>query len=253
MSCDISAVIPPHHIGRLAHPTMRSLFRAIEYASLRGITTEIVIVMDRPDEKTRKYFSRYKNSGFPLVTVDFGDLGLSRNYGVHLSSGKYIAFLDDDNLYCQNWIYKAVSYLEESNNDVIVHPEYHIAFGAENLIWRQISSNDNNEFNAANLIEYNSWDAVCATRKELLLKYPYQTTTAGEGFGFEDWHFNCETLAAGIEHHVIPGTVHFLRKKKSGSLLGNTYEENRILRPNKLFEPAVFSSMLKKQINNRNV
>lgn len=251
MDFDISVIIPPHHIGRLAHPTMRSLFRAIEYASLRGITSEIVIVMDKPDEKTRKYFSRYENSELLLETVDFGDLGLTRNFGVKLSSGKYITFLDDDNLYCQNWIYKAVRYLEESNNDVIVHPEYHIAFGAENLIWRQISSNDSNEFNAANLIEYNSWDAVCATKKEILLKYPYQTTTAGEGFGFEDWHFNCETLAAGIEHHVIPGTVHFLRKKKSGSLLGNTYEENRILRPNKLFEPAVFSSMSKKQINER--
>ena len=249
MDFDVSIIIPSHHIGRLAHPTMRSLFRAIEYASLRGITTEIIIVMDRPDEKTKKYFSRYTNSGFPLVTVDFGDLGLTRNFGVKLSSGKYITFLDDDDLYCKTWIYKAVRYLEESNNDVIVHPEYHIAFGAENLIWRQISSNDKNEFNAVNLIEYNSWDALCATKKEILLKYPYQTTTAGEGFGFEDWHFNCETLAAGIEHIIVPGTVLFVRIKKSDSLLGNTYKENRILRPNRLFEPVVFSSMSKKETN----
>ena len=243
MDFDISIIIPVHHIGRLAHPTMRSLFRAIDYANLNGLTSEIVIVMDRPDEKTRKYFSRYKKADFPLVTVDFGDLGLTRNFGVKLSSGKYITFLDDDDLYCKNWIYESVRSLEESNDNVIVHPEYHIAFGADNFIWRQVSSNNKNEFNAVNLIEYNAWDAVCATTREILLKYPYQTTTAGEGFGFEDWLFNCETLSAGIEHVIVPGTVLFVRIKKSSSLLGNTHKENRILRPNMLFEPAVFSSI----------
>lgn len=250
MSCDISVVIPPHHIGRLAHHTMRSLFRAIEYASLRGITTEIVIVMDRPDEKTKKYISRYENSELTLETVDFGDLGLTRNFGVKLSAGKYITFLDDDNLYCKNWIYKAVRYLEESNSHIIVHPEYHVAFDAENGIWIQISSNDSNKFNVANLIEYNYWDAICATKREILLKYSYQPTTASKGFGYEDWHFNCETLAAGIEHIVVPGTVHFMRKKRSGSLNQNSLEENRVIRPTKLFEPDILAAILEHTGNN---
>lgn len=35
---------------------------------------------------------------------DFYDLGFTRNFGVKLSSGKYIKFLNGDNLYCQNWI-----------------------------------------------------------------------------------------------------------------------------------------------------
>ena len=243
MSCDISVIIPPHRIGRMAHTTMRSLFRAVEYADLRDIATEIVIVMDKPDEETKEYFSRYENSELLIKTVNFGDLGLTRNFGVNLSSGNYITFLDDDNLYGKNWIYESVRYLEE-NNDIIVHPEYHIAFESENLIWHQISSNDNDRFNAANLIEDNYWDSVCATKKQILLKYPYQSTTGSKGFGFEDWHFNCETLAAGIEHHIVPGTVHFMRKKRTGSLAKFTLQDNRIIRPTKLFEPAIFKSFL---------
>lgn len=245
MSCDISVIIPPHRIGRIAHTTMRSLFRAVEYADLKDIATEIVIVMDKPDEETKEYFSRYENSELLLKTVDFGDLGLTRNFGVNLSSGNYITFLDDDNLYGKNWIYESVRYLEENNDvDIIVHPEYHITFESENLIWHQISSNDNDRFNAANLIEYNYWDSVCATKKQILLKYPYQATTGSKGFGFEDWHFNCETLAAGIEHHIVPGTVHFMRKKRTGSLATFTLQDNRIIRPTKLFEPAIFKSFL---------
>jgi len=34
----------------------------------------------------------------------------------------------------------------------------------------------------------------------------YQTTMKTRGFGFEDWHFNCVTLADGIEHRPVPGT-----------------------------------------------
>jgi glycosyltransferase involved in cell wall biosynthesis len=241
MSFDISVIIPAHHEGRLAHTTMRSLFRSVKYANERGVKTEIIIVMDKPDDKTLEYFSRYENSELLIKTVDFGDLGFTRNFGVNLSSGKYVTFLDGDNLYGQNWIYESVRYLEENNDiDIIVHPDYHIAFEAENGIWQQVSSNDSRKFNIKNLIEYNYWDAVCATKKQILLKYPYRATTGSKGFGFEDWHFNCETLAAGIEHLIIPGTVHFMRKKRTGSLATFTLQDNRIIRPTKLFEPAIF-------------
>lgn len=245
MHIDISVVIPPHRIGRFGHPTMRSLFRSVRYANERGVETEIIIVMDKPDNKTMEYFYRYKNSKIILKMVDFGDLGFTRNYGVGLSSGKYVTFLDDDNLYCRNWIYKAFKYLEGNKNDIIVHPEYHIAFEGENFIWHQISSNDK-KLNAKDFLEYNYWDAVCATKKEILLKYPYKATTSTQGFGYEDWHFNCETLAAGIEHHIVPGTVHFMRKKRSGSLNTDSLHAHKVIRPTKLFEPTIFESILKK-------
>ena len=69
-----------------------------------------------------------------IKIADFGDLGLNRNFGVELSSGKYVTFLDDDNLYGQNWIYESIEYIDSSENDIIVHPEYHITFDAYNLI-----------------------------------------------------------------------------------------------------------------------
>lgn len=249
MSFDVSVVIPPHRIGRFGHPTMRSVLRSAEHANKRGITTEIILVMDRPDDETRGYFSRYEKSEIAVEEVDFGDLGFTRNYGISLSSGKYVTFLDDDNLYCRNWIYEAFKYLEENKNDIIVHPEYHIAFEAENGIWQQISSNDSKNFNVKNLLEYNYWDAVCATKREILLRHSYKATTSTEGFGYEDWHFNCETLAAGIEHHIVPGTVHFMRKKKTGSLNLDSLQANRVIWPTRLFEPTIFESILEKKKN----
>lgn len=248
---DISVILTAHHEGRLAHRSMRSLFRTVEYAKSNGLSVEISVVQDRPNEETKDYFSRYDKSEVHVRKVDFGDPGLSRNYGVKCSSGKYIAFLDGDDLFGKDWLYKAFRYLEDNNEkEVVVHPEYHVGFEADNLIWRQISSSDYN-FKAQNLIEFNYWAAVCVAKRDVLLRHPYQETSEGSGFGFEDWHFNCETLAWGIEHHVVPETVHFLRMKKTDSRFQYESQSNRVIRPTKLFEPAILSSVVEKEKKQR--
>jgi hypothetical protein len=136
---------------------------------------------------------------------------------------------------------KAYQYLETREKDVVVHPQYHIMFEGKNMIWQQIGSCDP-RFHADDLMEANHWDAVCVAKRELLVKYPYETP----GFGLEDWHFNCQTIADGIEHHVVPETVHFLRAKRVGSLLAYANETNRLIRPTKLFDLPKFSEILTK-------
>ena len=243
MGFDVSVIIPAHHEGRLAHPTMCSVFRSVAYANKKGVNAEIVIVMDKPDVKTEEYFSRYKEPGLLIKTVNFGDLGFTRNFGVGVSSGRYIAFLDADDLFGQNWVYESFKYLENNGNDIIAHPEYDVTFEAKNVIFRQTSS-CSPDFKAEKLIEYNFWSALCTSKKEILLRYPYDATTFNHGFGFEDWHFNCETLAAGIEHRIVPGTVIFRRKKEIDSLLESSDRLNRIVRPTSLFEPLKFKSVM---------
>ena len=242
MEFDVSVVMPAHHEGRLVHPTMRSIFRTVEYAQKLGILVEIVVVLDRADEETRRYFRQYENSKIVFEQVNHGDLGLTRNHGAQTAKGKYITFIDADNLFGLKWISNFYAHLERLGRDVVVHPEYHVVFEAENVLWKQISSTNPN-FNPGIFMEYNYWDANCAAKRSLLLEYPYQPTTSSKGFGFEDWHFNCETIAAGIEHHVVPQTVHFLRKKKTGSLLASSFQASRTLRPSTLFDPDILKSL----------
>lgn len=239
---DITVVIPAHAEGTLARHTMNSVFRAKAYAEENGLRIQVLVVMDKADKKTRDFFASYPDELIDVETVAFGDLGFTRNHGVSRAGGRYVAFLDADNLCCQNWLVAAVRHLKDRSKPLIVHPEYLVAFEAENTIWRQISS-DAPRFNAANLIEYNYWDATLVAEKQLLLRFPYNATTSTKGFGFEDWHFNCETLAAGIPHHVVPETVLFLRKKRTGSLLAQTRYSFRTIWPSALFEPDRFETI----------
>ncbi|MBA4374169.1 MAG: hypothetical protein C0402_15065 [Thermodesulfovibrio sp.] len=241
-SPDISVVITAHHEGRLAHHTLRSIFRAKRYASERGLSLETIVVLDRPNPETKDYFSFYGDE-ILKVSGDFGDPGLSRNFGIRHASGRYVSIIDADNLIAGNWLYDAYQYLEAREEPVIAHPEYQLFFENESLVFRQISSTDP-EFSVSNIIEYNYWDTVCVAKREIFLRHPYEVTTGGPGFGFEDWHWNCQTLADGIKHHVVPGTVHFMRMKKSGSNFAHHVGTSRIIRPSRLFEPDTFSRML---------
>jgi glycosyltransferase involved in cell wall biosynthesis len=222
---------------------MRSLFKSIQYAIERGIQIEIVVVLDRPDRATEDYFGRYEDSDIKIKSAGFGDPGLSRNFGINHASGRYVAILDADNLFARNWLYVAFRYLEGKVKEVVAHPEYQVLFENINLVFRQISSADP-DFTVSNIIEYNYWDTVCVAKKEIFLRHPYEETTGGGGFGFEDWHWNCQTLADGIEHHVVPNTVHFRRMKKSGSSFSYHVGTSRIIRPSRLFDPEIFSRML---------
>jgi len=240
---DISVVVTAHHEGLLAHRSMRSLFVAVEYATTRGLTTEIVVVLDKPDTATAEYFATTGRGEFRLETVAFGDPGLSRNHGVKVSAGRYVAFLDADNLFSEFWLYKAYRCLEKTATPVVVHPEYYVIFEMENRIWRQISSLDP-QFSPLTLLETNCWDTVCMARREVFLDNPFYVTTHGHGFGYEDWHFNCETLVNGIEHGVVPETSYFIRRKSQGSQLLESNRDNRVLGPSKLFDPITFASFI---------
>lgn len=243
---DISVIVTAHHEGRLAHRTMRSLFTSVKYAKEKGLSTEIIVVMDKADKKTINYFNAYADAATMIKSADYGDLGLARNYGVEQASGKYVAFLDADDLFCSNWLYEGFVYLENRGKDIIIRPEYQIFFEAKNHIWRQISSTDH-KFQIANLMEFNYWTMVCMTEKILLLKYPFESASADSGFGYEDWFWNCQTLADGIEHHVVPETIYFVRSKNQGSLLTYYNQSNRLMRPSKLFEPSHFSEFMQRE------
>lgn len=240
--CDISVIVTAHHEGRLAHRTMRSVSRAVNYALSKGVRAETIVVMDSPDRRTEEYFSSVDDAMVTVKGVKFGDLGLSRNFGVGQASGGYIAILDADDLMGISWLHDGYTYLRDKSSDLIVHPEYNIYFGAKNMIFRQQSSTDGRVL--IDLMENNCWASICAAKKSLLLKYPYETTTWGSGFGYEDWHWNCETLAGGIEHHVVPGTVCFVRSKRTASLLLTSNQQHRIMRPTGLFDPERFGPIV---------
>ncbi len=213
MSFDISVVINGHREGSLAVASIRSLEVAAREAETAGLRIERLYVLDRPDVRTQEVFEQMCPPPWRVLTVDHGDQGAARNCAAEIATGCFIAFLDGDDLWGKSWLVRAHAEATKLNPDVIIHPEFAYIFGDETIIFPHVDQEDA-AFDPDLLRVFNYWDALCFCRTEILRRFPYPLRDIAEGWAFEDWQWNCETLAAGLQHKTAPDTVIFKRRRQ---------------------------------------
>lgn len=233
----VSVVITFHGEGLLAHKSLLSLSRCVSAAQQAGEKIEIIATLDRPDHETNRVVQSYDAPIKPdkILTLDFGDLGLSRNSAIQASNGQWVLICDGDDYLSENFIIQCLESINRLDKKTILHPELVIHFGAENSLWWQLGD-EGPEFNPACLLACNPWNSCSFAPRFIYLETPYQLARPGEtGFGFEDWHWNSETLARGYSHRIAKGTVHYVRKKLHHSLNIDHAKNNALIHSTKLF------------------
>jgi len=169
-----------------------------------------------------------------IVEVVNRDLGASRNSGIQLARGAAVAILDGDDYFSKNWIERAWFYLKEYGDQAILHPEFVVNFGAHAAYCWQVDQ-AGQYYEQDGLLVNNYWTSWTFAKRSVYLKCPYSVTRPLQtGFGYEDWHWNCESIAAGYEHRLAWGAVGFYRRKKS-SLVASTTASGAIVPPTRLF------------------
>ncbi len=232
---DITAVLNAHREGRLAHASLRSLARAVEETRRRCIDAEILVVLDRPDEPTVEYFEwAATQSNLRLETIDQGDLGAARNHAAQVSTARYLGYLDGDDLWCSCWLWRSFELCNQHAARTICHPEMNLVFGSAIELNPQIGQ-DSPLFQTDYLRQMNYWTALSFAERSIYLDCPYNRNELKDGFGFEDWSWNCETICRGYQHRIVPMTSHFIRRKENGSLRVQTLQESCLVTPSSLF------------------
>lgn len=209
---DISIIINCHNEGRQLRQTVDSVIANIELCKQSFISAELIFVRDNADDATIFFTDEFAKENSQVLTASFGDLGLARNLGATAASGKYLAFVDGDDLWSQNWLLAAIKFAEAQNKKCVLHTESAILFDAEHRIW-EMQDSESADFDESILFEYNPWYPSSFASREIYLSFPYCAVDLAGGFFYEDWHWNCETLAAGIPHKVVPDTFHCYRSK----------------------------------------
>lgn len=218
---DISIIITLHDEGRLATTALRSVTAAIEAASDKRC--EILVVLDCANAETVQAVSRFAGP-IERVRCEFGDPALARNFGLRLARGRFVTFLDGDDLMGRSWL--SVAYdelLKRADKDVIAHPRLNYVFGATGapLAWTYVDMEteavDTRLLHAANL-----WSIASFAPRALYERFPFPANALEKGLGHEDWAFNLATVQAGVVHIAPRGTVYFIRRRDKGRLAQST-------------------------------
>jgi hypothetical protein len=118
----------------------------------------------------------------------------------------------------------------------ILHPELMVCFDQATAYYWQFDQTDEQRYRPHAALMVNYWNACSFAERRTYLEHPYQVARVGEaGFGFEDWHWNCETIAAGYAHLTAPGTALFYRRKALGSLAQSQVAHGAMRRPSAYF------------------
>jgi len=225
----ITAIINLHRERRLCQPTLQSVVRAVDRAEAEGSSCEILVVVDRGDAATFDAIAHFSDR-IRVERCDFGDLAEARNFGTSHARGECIAFMDGDDLMGSSWLsIAAQTVARHEGREIVVHPRINYVFGESTtpklLIHPDMFEEriDVEFLRAANL-----WTALSFAKAEIYRRFKYKRNEIDNGFGYEDWAWNFATVNAGIAHLAPPGTVHFIRKKETGSLLMMS-SQNRIV------------------------
>jgi glycosyltransferase involved in cell wall biosynthesis len=231
----VTAIITAHREGLLCWPSLRSVSRAKEHAESYGFNVEIILALDRPDQATRDMADQWHVRGSRKIVLDNGDPGSSRNDAVAHCTTDWIAFLDADDLWGENWLTDAFSAARSDPRNIVWHPEVNIYFGHTKHLFRHIDM-EQDEFKLSSLVGNNYWTSLCFCRKDLLRTVPYPKNQFYNKIGHEDWAWNRAVIEAGATHKVVRGTGHAIRTSRQHSVSKLATLHDSIPNPTYLFQ-----------------
>jgi glycosyltransferase involved in cell wall biosynthesis len=236
----VSLVLTLYEEGPLLRRTLLSLEEAAHYARRLGISTELVAVLDRADEPTRRSFQSFESDSFDRLETlyaDNGSIGPSRNSGIAAADGRYLMMCDGDDLISFNSLAEMVRLADSSPPGSVIFPEYLMAFGERHHFVRYYPLDDVTPLTFFRAHPYTS--RIFAARDVFRL-IGYRDVRLSPGYAFEDWHFNAECVARGHAILTARDTMLFYRQRP-GSVLARANELSvRQIPPSPLFEPATF-------------
>lgn len=218
---DVSLVVTVHDETLVCGPTMVSADRAVTAARGAGHTVQTVLVLDNPTPATSAYFGRPCFDEWERWELHEGDPGRVRNAVVPRTTGRFVAFLDGDDLFSSNWLTEGVSLLKASaglGEKVIAHPELNVIFDGGSQLNHNVSQNSP-LFTPHFLYVRNCYDTLGLTPREAHLEVPYGLRDLGNGVSREDWQFAVQTMSRGWRHVVVPDTIIFKRRRDNSMMV----------------------------------
>lgn len=186
----VSIIIPCYNHGEFLIEALDSI-KSQSYANY-----EVIVVDDGSTDPLTKDVLNTATGQIKVIYQANAGPSVARNTGIQASKGKYLFFLDSDNLVRNAYISKGVAVMEADPTIGVVYSDAQI-FGAVNE--RKISG----EFNINLIIFANPIDLCSVIRRKT-----YDDAGGFDGYlsklGLEDWDFWFSVYSSGWKFHYLP-------------------------------------------------
>lgn len=209
---------------------MLSANAAIRVAQANNYQVERLIGLDSASMLCREYFEANRPREWRICDLDCRDLGAARNALASEARGRWIAFLDADDLFSENWLVQGarrMSQAEQKNERVILHPEANFFFDAAASVLVNAPQCDP-LFTPYYWYSANYYDSLVMAPRRAFIETPYQRREPQFGFGYEDWRWNLDTMSSGWRHEPVRDTIIF-KRRQDASLLSDLNQARSLL------------------------
>lgn len=228
---DLTVAVTAHSETLVAGPAMASASAAIRAAEAEGLRVERLIALDLPSENCRAFFTQPDFGTWKIAEFETTDLGLLKNAVAEIATGRWITFLDADDLFSENWLTLGAERLaqaDDAQDGVIVHPELNWHFDEFASVLAALEQDDP-LFAPGFFYFANYYDAVSMAPRALHLQVPFAPDDKAGGLSGRDWQWNIETMAGGWRHVTARDTIVFKRRREA-SLDARSGESQAVVR-----------------------
>jgi Glycosyl transferase family 2 len=215
MTTDLTVIVTAHNETAVCGPAMRAADLAIEAARSRGFTVQPIIGLDAPTPETTTYFHQPHFDHWERRVLDERDLGMVRNALIQGCDSRYVAFLDADDLFSENWLAEGIAALDVAaarGESAIAHPELNVIFDGDKSVVLNLDQSSP-LFTPHYLYFRHYYDSLCMAPREAHVEIPYVARDVRSGLSYQDFQFTIESLAAGWRHVVVKDTIIFKRRR----------------------------------------
>jgi glycosyltransferase involved in cell wall biosynthesis len=251
----VTVIIPSYNYGHLIGQTLTSV-QAQTHARW-----ECFVVDDGSTDNTREVVARYvaEDPRIKYVFQENKRAGAARNYGIRNGSGKYLQFLDADDLLEKTKLEYQVAYLEQ-------HPEVDIAYGGVRYFKDdgrvpELSGSLGEEVKWMPRISGSGREAVLAlVRLPIVIHSPLVRKGLGEDVIYfdeklnacEDWLYWVTSALRGKRFHYeeIPGTLSFYRAHSQSACANQPFVDVETRRLRRILK-TIIQDRQGKELNRR--
>jgi len=112
-NCDISVIMPTYNRGDIIGESIESVLNQ-KYKNF-----ELIVVNDGGDDRVKTTVQELNDARIKYIKIKHSGLSGALNAGLREAKGKYVSYLDDDDIYYPNHLATLIKIAKEKNRDFV--------------------------------------------------------------------------------------------------------------------------------------